>query len=220
MRLQCSLLPSPFPPFTICAHSRLEVVRWLLCCVLCSACFAACCYCMTAGWGAIEVLMDVSSRRLTLVAAFSPPRTSDISHCRRAWRRRWRQQGRGELGSWTPATVEFIGDQLCAACCLWKRKSEAIGELHFSFTRLAAKKLLLVSHLVVIGVLTYLLFGLCDCDVTIRTAVGDGTTKHFGFLMGPSAGRMWGKRSCPRRSSLPRLARAKEEAAPSRHLRR
>ena len=27
MRLQCSLLPSPFPPFTAIAHSRLEVFR-------------------------------------------------------------------------------------------------------------------------------------------------------------------------------------------------
>ena len=39
----------------------------LLCCLLCSACFVACCYCMTAGWGETEVLMDVSSRRLALV---------------------------------------------------------------------------------------------------------------------------------------------------------
>ena len=67
MRLQCSLLPSPFPPFIVCAHSRLEVFRWLLCCLLCSACFAACCYCMTSGWGETEVLVDVSSRRLALV---------------------------------------------------------------------------------------------------------------------------------------------------------
>ena len=35
------------------------------CC--CSACFAARCYCMTAGWGETEVPMDVSSRRLALV---------------------------------------------------------------------------------------------------------------------------------------------------------
>ena len=35
------------------------------CC--CSACFAARCYCMTAGWGETEVLMDVSSRRLARV---------------------------------------------------------------------------------------------------------------------------------------------------------
>ena len=82
----------------------------------------------------------------------------------------------GELGSWAPATVEFTGDQLCAACCLWKRKSEAVGGWYFSSTRLAAKKLLLLSHLAVIGVLTCPLFGLCGCDVTLRTVVGDGTT--------------------------------------------
>ena len=35
------------------------------CC--CSACFAARCYCITAGWGETEVLMDVSSRRLAIV---------------------------------------------------------------------------------------------------------------------------------------------------------
>ena len=33
----------------------------------CSACFAVCCYCMTAGWGETEVPMDVSTRRLALV---------------------------------------------------------------------------------------------------------------------------------------------------------
>ena len=33
----------------------------------CSACFAARCYCMTAGWGETEVPMDVSSRRLARV---------------------------------------------------------------------------------------------------------------------------------------------------------
>ena len=33
----------------------------------CSACLAARCYCMTAGWGETEVLMDVSSRRLARV---------------------------------------------------------------------------------------------------------------------------------------------------------
>ena len=33
----------------------------------CSACFAARCYCMTAGWGETEVLMDISSRRLARV---------------------------------------------------------------------------------------------------------------------------------------------------------
>ena len=35
------------------------------CC--CGACLAARCYCMTAGWGETEVLMDVSSRRLARV---------------------------------------------------------------------------------------------------------------------------------------------------------
>ena len=35
------------------------------CC--CSACLVARCYCMTAGWGETEVLMDVSSRRLARV---------------------------------------------------------------------------------------------------------------------------------------------------------
>jgi hypothetical protein len=33
----------------------------------CSACFAARCYCMTAGWDEAEVLMDVSPRRLAPV---------------------------------------------------------------------------------------------------------------------------------------------------------
>ena len=33
----------------------------------CSACLAARCYCMTAGWGETEVPMDVSSRRLARV---------------------------------------------------------------------------------------------------------------------------------------------------------
>ena len=33
----------------------------------CSACFAARCYCMTAGWDETEVSMDVSSRRLARV---------------------------------------------------------------------------------------------------------------------------------------------------------
>ena len=48
--------------------------------------------------------------------------------------------GRGELGSWAaPASVKFTGDQLCAACCLWKRKSEAVGGWYFSSTRLAAR---------------------------------------------------------------------------------
>ena len=35
------------------------------CC--CGACLVARCYCMTAGWGETEVLMDVSSRRLAPV---------------------------------------------------------------------------------------------------------------------------------------------------------
>ena len=53
----CSQLHVPFartsdhymhvrPPFTVCARSRSEVFRWLLCCLcclLCGACFAACC---------------------------------------------------------------------------------------------------------------------------------------------------------------------------------
>ena len=65
--MYCALLPSPLLPFTVCVRSLSGVLRWLLCCLLCSACFAACCYCMTAGWGEIEVLMDVSSRRLALV---------------------------------------------------------------------------------------------------------------------------------------------------------
>ena len=33
----------------------------------CSSCFAARCYCMTAGWGETEVPMDVSSQRLAPV---------------------------------------------------------------------------------------------------------------------------------------------------------
>jgi hypothetical protein len=79
----------------------------------------------------------------------------------------------GQLGT---GVVEFTGAQLCAACYLWKRKSEAVGAWYFSSTRLAAKKLLLISRLAVIGVLTCPLFGLCDCDVNIRTVVGDGAT--------------------------------------------
>ena len=79
LRLQCSLLPSPFPPFTVCAHSRLEVFRWLLCCLcclLCSACFAACCCCtgMTAGQDTTSnaIALDVVSRR-RLCLAFPHP---------------------------------------------------------------------------------------------------------------------------------------------------
>ena len=49
-----------------------------------------------------------------------------------------------------------------------------VGGWYFSSTRLAAKKLIFLSHLAVIGVLTCPLFGLCDCDMTIRTVVGDG----------------------------------------------
>ena len=62
----CPPLFCPSPPVSArCLGSG--VLRWLLCCLLCSACFAACCYCMTVGWSETEVLMDVSSRRLALV---------------------------------------------------------------------------------------------------------------------------------------------------------
>ena len=49
--------------YAVQGRSRLRLVGRLPC----SACFAACCYCMTAGWGESEVFMGVSFRRLAPV---------------------------------------------------------------------------------------------------------------------------------------------------------
>ena len=48
---------------------RLHCRRWVRGRVAgcCSACLAAHCYCMTAGWGETEVPMEVSSQRLAHV---------------------------------------------------------------------------------------------------------------------------------------------------------
>ena len=74
--MHCVPLPSPLLPFTACVRSLSAMLRWagvvlgglrLLCCLLCSACFAVCCYCMTAGWGATEVHWMLRPGALCLV---------------------------------------------------------------------------------------------------------------------------------------------------------